>query len=686
MKQTITLTSILLLLFVATNTYAQCPAGQTEVRVNVTTDGYGQEGYWDLDTTGVACGVNTLQWGGNQTQVGCNGGGTPITSTSGNGYASSTIISNGPWCYATNAAYDIHYIDDYGDGGFEFNVLINGFPMYNFTGSAANQTFKFINKQPPTFDLAVTKIPMAMYGQQGNKTIEGTIFNYGAATITSFDLNYTINGGTPVTQTISGLNIAGYTSYQFSHPILWNANANGSFNIDVWATNLNGSYVDSNLTNDHKIFTIIIGDATPNIIDDYTHATPTFTTIANSSNGIALPRDLDFHPVLSRNELWLVLQSTEAIGGKTAKISNAGLTGQNVLVQKDGNAWHFMSMPTGVAFSDNGNFCTSPGVLDANHGSGHFTGPALWSSVSSIYAKPSGGNGSHLDMLHQCPYAMGVAWEVDNVFWIYDGYNQDLMRCDFGNDHGPGNSDHSDGKIRSYDDIPVTYNNLNIPCHIVLDSNKKWLYIVDGGTQKVMRMDITTGTQTGTFTPYAEPLAEHSIYTGTNNSTYVSTGLGQPSGIDIIGNRLIVSDYTSGDIIIYNCSGATGVEIGRIKTMTPGVQGVKIGPDGKIWYVNYQTNEVVRIDYTLWQVGITEVTKPTLNFYPNPANDELYIRVSQFNSTSTIKIKNIVGQEIINEKLTSENSKINVSNFNAGIYLLQYEINGIAITQKFVKN
>ena len=238
-----------------------------------------------------------------------------------------------------------------------------------------------------------------------------------------------------MTKNITGVNILSYSSFDFVHPTAWSCAANGSYTIDVWASNFNNGNNDTNLLNDHKTFVVVTGDTIPNKIDDYTKATHSMTIIANSSNGILQPRDLDFHPILTRNEMWVVLQSTEMIGGKTAKISKVGDPCQNVLVQKDGNAYHFMSMPTGIAFSNNGNFCTSPGVLDANHttnsATDHFTGPALWSSDPLIYAMPSGGNGSHLDMLHQCPYAMGVAWEKENVFWIYDAYNYDLMICEF---------------------------------------------------------------------------------------------------------------------------------------------------------------------------------------------------------------------------------------------------------------
>ena len=60
----------------------------------------------------------------------------------------------------------------------------------------------------------------------------------------------------------------------------------------------------------------------PNIIDTYIGGAPTKTVIANSSDGVLVPRDLDFHP--SKDELWLVLKETENKGGKTVLIKKRG--------------------------------------------------------------------------------------------------------------------------------------------------------------------------------------------------------------------------------------------------------------------------------------------------------------------------------------------------------------------------
>ena len=81
---------------------------------------------------------------------------------------------------------------------------------------------------------------------------------------------------------------------------------------------------------------------------------------------------------------------------------------------------------------------------------------------------------------------------------------------------------------------------------------------------------------------------------------YISQDLVKPSGIDIYNDRLVVSDYDSGNIIIYDISISPPIELGRINTGNENnIMGIKIDSNQKIWYVNYNDNNVVRIDYSL---------------------------------------------------------------------------------------
>ena len=675
----------LLLIVVSYNLKAQCPAGQVEVMVTIYTDDYGYEGYWQLVPHGNACGTGTIFQGGNMS-VGCNGGGAQVV-TSG-GYASMTGIMEGPWCLTQGDSYDIIYVDDYGDGGWSFTVSFNGLPVYSGltgNGNDPGSRITFVAEPAPALDLSCNKITVPTYVSPGNVTVSGNIFNSGSDTIYSMNLNYTIDNGSVYTSSLSGLQIAPFTALPVNHPISWNPSSSGTYTLKMWATNMNGG-TDMNHPNDTAIKIIYVGPAMPNIIDDYINATPVLTVIGNASDGIAAPRDLDFHPILTRSELWVVLESTENSGGKTVKFSNAGQAGQTSLLQQDGNAWHFMSLPTGIAFSDNENFSTSPGVYDANHDGGSpFTGPTLWSSDPAIYAQPSGGNGSHIDMLHQSPYSMGICNESENAFWVFDGNTNDIVRYDFVNPHQPGGSDHSDGIIRRFTGLGLLADATHhVPSHLILDKENGMLYIVDTGNDRVLKMDIHSGTFTSNLTPY-EMVAEYSSWQSATISTFINSGLTTPSGIDLIGDRLIVSDYATGDIVIYDKSGATGVELGRIVTGTPGIMGIKIGPDGKIWYVNYDLNEVIRIDGIIAGLNST-IVKPAMSLSPNPATNIISISSNVGFGESTISIFETTGKLIKQIPSSPEKSlSVNIHDLPVGVYFVQVRSKDAVLTKKFIK-
>lgn len=386
---------------------AQCPAGQVEVNVDVVTDNFGYEAYWQLLPSGNNCGNGQVFTGGNMT-IGCNGGGVQAQNMT--GYGNNTTISEGPWCLTDGSNYDIYSVDDWGDGGNRFEVFIEGYKIYDFTAETTDEAFTFTASAPPAIDGTMKTIAVPVYVDQGDIDIKGVIMNTGSTPISSFTLSYSINSGTEVNDNVTGVNILPFTEYNFTHSVPWQPATTGPFNIMVSISNVNGGGADGAPGNDAVNKNVNVKEAIPNIIKSYYLSGNTFDyqMIGDANDQLITPRDLDFHP---NGELWVVNQETEAVGGSVVTYTNAGEAGQTDQYRKDGNAWHFMSLPSGIAFSANGNFATSTSVLDANHTAapGEFTGPALWSSDPLIFAQPSGGNGSHLDMLHESPHCMGIA-------------------------------------------------------------------------------------------------------------------------------------------------------------------------------------------------------------------------------------------------------------------------------------
>ncbi|MCX6181663.1 MAG: carbohydrate-binding protein, partial [Bacteroidetes bacterium] len=59
--------------------------------------------------------------------------------------------------------------------------------------------------------------------------------------------------------------------------------------------------------------------------------------------------------------------------------------------------------------------------------------------------------------------------------------------------------------------------------------------------------------------------------------------------------------------------------------------------------------------------------------YPNPAKNELNIKINPSLISSNVSIKNNLGQELYSTSINTESMSIDVSNFGDGIYFIQVE-------------
>lgn len=322
----------------------------------------------------------------------------------------------------------------------------------------------------------------------------------------------------------------------------------------------------------------------------------TFTVIGTAKDGLNAVRDLAFSPD-APEQLW----TFNMLSHGTVIYFDPGTEQQTSEERIDAYGQHFMAYVSSAAFGDNGRFASCQESRDEwNVGAqdpDDFMGPALWPSDLEIFAvvgqafPPEGGlEGSHLDMLHQSPWCMGIAHDVDNVYWAFDGMNDTIVRYDFVDDHGAGGGDHSDGIIWRYMNTEVT-RVANVPSHMELDHATGMLYLADTGAGRVMRLDTASGTNTGSLPGDWDG----ATYEGVEGADYqvLVEGLGEPSGLALSEGRLFVSDHASGEVIALELD---GTEIERMSTPADRIMGITIGPAGDLWYADAGANEVVRVD------------------------------------------------------------------------------------------
>jgi len=133
----------------STTANAQCPGGQGQLDVDVITDNFGYEFYFEITPAGDACGTNTVFSAGNAT-VGCAGGGVQNQDQTDPGlYANNVTVTENVGCFPLTDCFTLTMVDDWGDGGTQIDIIVDGTTIYTFTmgGADATNTYNFCMQQ-----------------------------------------------------------------------------------------------------------------------------------------------------------------------------------------------------------------------------------------------------------------------------------------------------------------------------------------------------------------------------------------------------------------------------------------------------------------------------------------------------------------------------------------------------------
>jgi hypothetical protein len=135
---------------------------------------------------------------------------------------------------------------DLGQSDFQFCFYIDG-NFYNLDYWYLDDILLY---NPYNTDAQLSSIHLPPYVQVGDQaTLTGKVKNVGLDNITSFDVSYSIDGGSGVVYSVSGLNLALGASYNFTHNVPLVFNTTGTFTIDVTVENVNGGNDDNPANN-----------------------------------------------------------------------------------------------------------------------------------------------------------------------------------------------------------------------------------------------------------------------------------------------------------------------------------------------------------------------------------------------------------------------------------------------------
>lgn len=323
-------------------------------------------------------------------------------------------------------------------------------------------------------------------------------------------------------------------------------------------------------------------------------------TIADASDGLNRPRDLAFNPEVD-GELWVVSQRDDSVVILDHALRDADPASEHII---DPYAMHFMDNVSSIAFGAPGTFATCQESLNTYNGMGpenEFMGPTLWSSDREIFgfSNPEAVKylgydlGSHLDMLHESPLCMGIAWERANVYWAFDGLDGAIVRYDFHEDHGVGYDDHSDGHMDRY--VPGELRRVaNTPGHLVYERSTALLYIADTGNRRIAVLDTQSG-EPGDLLGVEEPGTHHGLIENADLWTLVDQeagNLGEVSGLALHEGLLFASDASRGNLLAFDDAGEL-VDWLPLGDVTP--NGLAFGDDGSLFVALRDQDEVIRI-------------------------------------------------------------------------------------------
>ena len=181
----------------------------------------------------------------------------------------------------SNTSNKISSLNLYPTIGNEYYVDDICFDYMPFT--PLSYDMKAINLTIPS-NIALTSAPF---------TISGDIVSVSATTITSLDINYSINGAAPVVDNLSGINLSLFDTLSFNHSITWNPPVTGAYLVKIWASNLNGN-TDMDTLNDYFSDSIYIWN-------DLAVKQPLIETFTSSTCGPCNPANVTAEALFTQN-------------------------------------------------------------------------------------------------------------------------------------------------------------------------------------------------------------------------------------------------------------------------------------------------------------------------------------------------------------------------------------------------
>ena len=207
--------------------------------------------------------------------------------TAGSGYTYWSIVLE----ETTNNIYVVDQRTSVAITNLAIGIQVNSTTAYALNGGSNNVSsvagasaltddngyYEFVPGTRPLVDMAAVSetVPSYLVLSQAPFNIATTFRSFGSANVTTYDMNYSVNGGPTVTGNISSVNVATQASTTGTAPTSWNPAVSGTYNLKVWASNINGNS-DTYVYNDTLNFIVDVVDTLTNrvtLLEVFTSAT-----------------------------------------------------------------------------------------------------------------------------------------------------------------------------------------------------------------------------------------------------------------------------------------------------------------------------------------------------------------------------------------------------------------------------
>ncbi len=283
----------------------------------------------------------------------------------------------------------------------------------------------------------------------------------------------------------------------------------------------------------------------------------------------------------------------------------------------------------------------------------------------------------------------GIAVDASGNLFIADTYNNRIRKVNASTGiitTVAGNGTYG----YSGDGGAATSAKLYSPVGVAIDASGN-LFIADNGNNRIRSVNASTGiinTVVGNGTAAysgdggrADSASLYNPYGGVTIDSYGNLFIADQGN-----NRIRKVNKSTGFITTVAGNGSSyfsGDGGAATSAVLYSPNGVTIDTYGNLFIADTYNYRIRKVTFS--NTGINEINEESFSFYPNPANNILFIETSGLNQDATLTIADLSGRIVKNEKLTNIVSQsIDISCLEAGIYFVSIHSNEGIINRKIV--